>query len=97
MTDLGATDLLLMRRGLNVKKSGRLRRDLPLLLMLGLLFGDLSSSKGEFRRHSICLRVCVRACPFAGLRTYYVCVRACWTPSKYEQVGLFAGEEHTGF
>ncbi|XP_034080227.1 CUB and sushi domain-containing protein 1-like [Gymnodraco acuticeps] len=47
MTDLGATDLLLMRRGLNVKKSGRLRRDLPLLLMLGLLFGDLSSSKVE--------------------------------------------------
>ena len=59
MTDLGATELLLMRRGLNVKKSGRLRRDLPLLLMLGLLFGDLSSSKGEFRRLSICLRVCV--------------------------------------
>ncbi|CAB1428606.1 unnamed protein product [Pleuronectes platessa] len=39
MTDWGATELLLppMR--------GRLRRDLPLLLLLGLLIGDLCSSK----------------------------------------------------
>lgn len=49
MTDLGAPGLLLMRRRrLNVKNTGRLRRDLPLLLLLGLLFGDFSSSKGEF-------------------------------------------------
>ncbi|XP_030270316.1 CUB and sushi domain-containing protein 1-like isoform X1 [Sparus aurata] len=48
MTDLGAPGLLLMRRRrLNVKNTGRLRRDLPLLLLLGLLFGDFSSSKAE--------------------------------------------------
>ncbi|XP_068442403.1 CUB and sushi domain-containing protein 1a isoform X2 [Clinocottus analis] len=47
MTDLGAPDMLLMGRRLNVKKTGRLRRDLPLLVLLGLLFGDLSSSKAE--------------------------------------------------
>ncbi|KAM7015668.1 CUB and sushi domain-containing protein 1a [Tautogolabrus adspersus] len=47
MTDLGAPEMLLMRRRLNVKTNGRLRRDLPLLLLLGLLFGDFSSSKAE--------------------------------------------------
>uniref|UniRef100_A0AAQ5ZW41 CUB and Sushi multiple domains 1 n=1 Tax=Amphiprion ocellaris TaxID=80972 RepID=A0AAQ5ZW41_AMPOC len=47
MTDLGAPEMQLMRRRLNVKKTGRLRRDLPLLLLLGLLIGDFSSSKAE--------------------------------------------------
>ncbi|XP_070827197.1 CUB and sushi domain-containing protein 1a isoform X2 [Chaetodon trifascialis] len=47
MTDLGTPEILLMRRRLNVKTTGRLRRDLPLLLLLGLLFGDFSSSKAE--------------------------------------------------
>ncbi|XP_029953204.1 CUB and sushi domain-containing protein 1a [Salarias fasciatus] len=47
MTDLGAPEMLLMRRRLNAKKMGRLRRDLPLLLLLGLLIGDFSSSKAE--------------------------------------------------
>ena len=56
MTDWGATELLLL------PMRGRLRRDLPLLLLLGLLIGDLSSSKGEFGRLSICMaRVRVRA------------------------------------
>lgn len=48
MTDLGAPEMLPMRRRLHAKKIGRLRRDLPLLLLLGLLIGDFSSSKGEF-------------------------------------------------
>lgn len=67
MTDLGAPGLLLMRRRrLNVKNTGRLRRDLPLLLLLGLLFGDFSSSKGEFLEvfffFSILCRPCVLVC-----------------------------------
>ena len=67
MTDLGAPGLLLMRRRrLNVKNTGRLRRDLPLLLLLGLLFGDFSSSKGEFLEVFLflsgpCVCVCARA------------------------------------
>lgn len=83
MTDLGAPEMLLMRRRLNVKKTARLRHDLPLLLLLGLLFGDFSPSKGEFWRFSILSAyvparlsapVCVsaRAC---------VCARACWRGS----------------
>ncbi|KAK2854149.1 hypothetical protein Q5P01_006810 [Channa striata] len=36
-----------MRRRMNAKTTGRLRRDLPLLLLLGLLVGDFSSSKAE--------------------------------------------------
>ena len=49
-----------------MKNTGRLRRDLPLLLLLGLLFGDFSSSKGEFLEVFLflsgpCVCVCVRA------------------------------------
>lgn len=59
MTDLGAPEMLLVRRRLNVKKTGRLRHDLPLLFLLGLLFGDFSPSKGEF--WGVFDFVCVRA------------------------------------
>uniref|UniRef100_A0A1A8L2Q7 CUB and Sushi multiple domains 1 n=2 Tax=Nothobranchius TaxID=28779 RepID=A0A1A8L2Q7_9TELE len=48
MTDLGAPGLLLVpRRRLNVKKTGGLRRDLPLLLLLGILVGNFFPSKAE--------------------------------------------------
>lgn len=48
MTDLGAPETPPPRRRLNVKKTGALRRDLPLLLLLGLLMGDFFPSSGEF-------------------------------------------------
>lgn len=69
--------MLLMRRRLNVKKAARLRHDLPLLLLLGLLFGDFSPSKGEFWRFSILSAyvparlsapVCVSVCLGARVR-----------------------------
>ncbi|KAF7212586.1 CUB and sushi domain-containing protein 1 isoform X2 [Nothobranchius furzeri] len=48
MTDLGAPGLLLVpRRRLNAKKTGGLRRDLPLLLLLGILVGNFFPSKAE--------------------------------------------------
>ncbi|XP_068184525.1 CUB and sushi domain-containing protein 1a [Antennarius striatus] len=46
MTDLGTSEMLLLRRRTIEKITGRLRHDL-LLLLLGLLFGDVSSSKAE--------------------------------------------------
>ncbi|KAM4592287.1 CUB and sushi domain-containing protein 1-like [Odontesthes bonariensis] len=47
MTDMGAPEMLLIRRRLNVKKTGGLRCDLPLLLLLGLLTADFSPSMAE--------------------------------------------------
>lgn len=77
--------MLLMWRRLNVKKTGRLRRDLPLLLLLGLLVGDFSSSKGEFRRFSIACVFCVRVSPLARR---HACVRARVGGSWCSPVGL---------
>lgn len=80
MTDLGAPEMLLMRRRLNVKQTGRLRHDLPLLFLLGILFGDFSPSKGEFWGFSI-LSVYV---PARLSARRYMCVRArvCWRGSE---------------
>lgn len=74
-----------------MKNTGRLRRDLPLLLLLGLLFGDFSSSKGEFWRFSI-LSVCLHAWPRACMRAIRVCERACWRGPEQSQVAVFACE-----
>lgn len=76
--------MLLMRRRLNVKKTARLRHDLPLLLLLGLLFGDFSPSKGEFGRFSI-LSAYVPARPSAP-----VCVNACVRVCE-ERITIVAG------
>lgn len=49
----------MMMRRLTVKKTGRLRCDLSLFLLVGLLIGDFSPSKGEFWSVCVCVRTCV--------------------------------------
>lgn len=102
MPDLGAPEmLLLMIRRTRAKKTGGPRCDLPLLLLLGLLIGDFSPSKGEFGSFPLCVvlkparsrvETSVGECVLVEDGSWNVCVCVGWGFGACHQVRAFLSQ-----